>query len=62
MFQIIQEFPIQFPSNYDYLPIIVLSYIGFMFIYMIVSPKLSQKISKSFINLSHAQKVEWNVR
>jgi len=62
MFQIIREFPIQFPYNFDYLPIIVLSYFSFMLVYLIVSPKVSSKLSKSFVNLSQAQKIEWNVR
>jgi len=62
MFQVIREFPFEFPYNYDYLPIIILSYIGFMFVYTVVAPKLSKKISTSYSNLNSAQKLEWNVR
>ena len=62
MLQIIKEFPIQLPYNYDYLSIIVLSYAGFMFVYLMISPKLSSKFSKSFDKLTCAKKIEWNVR
>ena len=64
MIQIIKEFPIQFefPYNYDYLSLIVLNYFGFMFVYLMISPKLSSKFTKSFDKLTNAQKIEWNVR
>ena len=46
MLKVIPEFPIEFLSSFDYLPIVFLSYVTFMIIYLVVAPLLSNVISK----------------
>ncbi len=62
MFEVIPEFPIEFLSSFDYLPIVFLSYLTFMFIYLVVAPNLSNVVSKVYPTLKLNHKIEWNNR
>jgi len=53
---------LQISSNYDYLPVVVLSYITFMFIYTFVSPTLGNLFSSTYPGLKHSSKIEWDNR
>ena len=62
MLKVIPEFPIEFLSSFDYLPIVFLSYVTFMIIYLVVAPLLSNVISKVYPTLKLNHKIEWNNR
>jgi hypothetical protein len=53
---------LEISSNYDYLPVVVLSYITFMFIYTFVSPTLGNLFSSTYPGLKHSSKIEWDNR
>ncbi len=62
MLQAIRELKFNFRYNFEYLPVIALSFISFTFIYRVLSPFLSNKLCKNYSKLSYNHKVEWNVR
>jgi len=52
----------EFASNFDFLPIVCISYVLFMIIYLIVSPIISKVTSITYPNLKINHKIEWNNR
>lgn len=62
MFESISEIPIEIISNYEYLPIVCLSYVSFMFIYFVLSPTISKLTSKTYTTLKPNHIIEWNNR
>lgn len=63
MFETIHELPTELiSSSFDYLPMVILSYVLFMVIYIIVSPTIGNLTSKTYSNLKQSHKIEWNNR
>jgi hypothetical protein len=62
MLRIIKDFPFDFDYKIEYFSIICMSFFCFLFIYRIVSPSLSKKLTHSYSRLVYNHKVEWNMR
>lgn len=62
MFDTIRDLPTEIISTYEYLPIVFLSYISFMLIFLIVSPNISRLTSITYKTLKSNHTLEWNNR
>jgi hypothetical protein len=62
MLRIIKDFPFDFDYKIEYFSIICMSFMFFLFIYRILSPSLSKKMTQSYSRLIYNHKVEWNMR